>query len=570
MRKNGFTLIELLAVIVILAIIALIATPIILGIINDARRSAFKNTAYGLLKAGELYYSRQQLELNGMDKNKQFTFPTDEVVVEGSVPNGTILRVNTKGQTALVMSNEKYCITKGYSDDDITIIEEFTECKIPIESLKNLAVTSKELGINNIDDCVTGTLCEPGTELAIQVNETTTEKFYVLSDDGENIKLIMARNLSVEGKENSNVQWINKEDYEAAGGKNWNSWMDEATFGPITALRALKERTANWTNLDEYSYDADYGTGTYSGEYAQNVRASLPSLLDVETAGCGAYSYGGNYCPSWLWNTNESSYWLSNGNGEDVAYYMDFGEIGSYYLPYSAPTDSIVNSIGIRPVITLSTNYKTRYTNKIMSGFDNCINKGKKCEVGTKVQVQVNENVSEDFYVINDDGNTIDLILNRNLGNSTVEWISNEDHQAAGGDLCSDVSCTYVPKGPITALRVLDELTDDEWSNIPPFTYTLKDFASAYPEKEIKNVRARMLNKEEVERLGCVESSNECPKFITSGLVDIFDVYWLSDFSWGDANTNMLYVWGITSGGLSSVDVSQHDGYLRPVITLTK
>ena len=40
MRKNGFTLIELLAVIVILAIIALIATPIILGIINDAKRES--------------------------------------------------------------------------------------------------------------------------------------------------------------------------------------------------------------------------------------------------------------------------------------------------------------------------------------------------------------------------------------------------------------------------------------------------------------------------------------------------------------------------------------------------
>ncbi len=45
MNKKGFTLIELLAVIVILAIIALIATPIILGIINDARDSAKKRSA---------------------------------------------------------------------------------------------------------------------------------------------------------------------------------------------------------------------------------------------------------------------------------------------------------------------------------------------------------------------------------------------------------------------------------------------------------------------------------------------------------------------------------------------
>ena len=45
MRKNGFTLIELLAVIVILAIIALIATPIILGIINDARKESNERSA---------------------------------------------------------------------------------------------------------------------------------------------------------------------------------------------------------------------------------------------------------------------------------------------------------------------------------------------------------------------------------------------------------------------------------------------------------------------------------------------------------------------------------------------
>lgn len=43
--KKGFTLIELLAVIVILAIIALIATPIILGIINDARTEAKERSA---------------------------------------------------------------------------------------------------------------------------------------------------------------------------------------------------------------------------------------------------------------------------------------------------------------------------------------------------------------------------------------------------------------------------------------------------------------------------------------------------------------------------------------------
>ena len=92
MKKKGFTLIELLAVIVILAIIALIATPIILGIINDARKesnersvelyaSAVKNAiaAYQLTNAnaptkfselnvdyeGEVVCEKEELYLDG-------------------------------------------------------------------------------------------------------------------------------------------------------------------------------------------------------------------------------------------------------------------------------------------------------------------------------------------------------------------------------------------------------------------------------------------------------------------------------------------------------------------------
>lgn len=45
MKKDGFTLVELLAVVVILAVVALIATPIILNIINDTKKSSIKQSA---------------------------------------------------------------------------------------------------------------------------------------------------------------------------------------------------------------------------------------------------------------------------------------------------------------------------------------------------------------------------------------------------------------------------------------------------------------------------------------------------------------------------------------------
>ena len=52
-NTKGFTLIELLAVIVILAIIALIATPMILGVIDSAKKGASESSAYGYVDAVE-------------------------------------------------------------------------------------------------------------------------------------------------------------------------------------------------------------------------------------------------------------------------------------------------------------------------------------------------------------------------------------------------------------------------------------------------------------------------------------------------------------------------------------
>lgn len=50
MNKKGFTLIELLAVIIILAIVALIATPIVLDVVDDARTSAARSEAAMIVK----------------------------------------------------------------------------------------------------------------------------------------------------------------------------------------------------------------------------------------------------------------------------------------------------------------------------------------------------------------------------------------------------------------------------------------------------------------------------------------------------------------------------------------
>jgi len=79
MNKKGFTLIELLAVIVILAIIALIATPIILGIIRDSRQNSAARAVEGYADAVRLAITT----LHGRN-------PEVEIVSADIAPNGAI------------------------------------------------------------------------------------------------------------------------------------------------------------------------------------------------------------------------------------------------------------------------------------------------------------------------------------------------------------------------------------------------------------------------------------------------------------------------------------------------
>ena len=89
MKANkGFTLIELLAVIVILAIIALIATPMILNVIDRANQGAKENSAYGYIDAAE-----KQISLNLLDGTTQPTEIVDPafVTVKGEQPTSVSL-----------------------------------------------------------------------------------------------------------------------------------------------------------------------------------------------------------------------------------------------------------------------------------------------------------------------------------------------------------------------------------------------------------------------------------------------------------------------------------------------
>jgi len=84
MKKRGFTLIELLAVIVVLAIIALIATPIVMNVIKNAQMGAAERSADNYVKAVETLIATNKLDGNSVADD------TYEIGTDGNLPFGTV------------------------------------------------------------------------------------------------------------------------------------------------------------------------------------------------------------------------------------------------------------------------------------------------------------------------------------------------------------------------------------------------------------------------------------------------------------------------------------------------
>jgi len=181
---------------------------------------------------------------------------------------------------------------------------------------------SKNYDVNTIDRCSENGKCEAGTPFAIKVNDTDVYKFYVISDDGNAVTLIMNQNLYEEGNINPNIEWINEADYATENNKDevpdtcsYTSCNDE---GPITALNALDARTANWDYITakDYTYSglgADGTTKKYTN-ITRKMRVRMITSLEVNAL----KTNNNGTMPTWLYenlystgDTNTYGYWTS-------------------------------------------------------------------------------------------------------------------------------------------------------------------------------------------------------------------------------------------------------------------
>ena len=103
MKNKGFTLIELLAVIVILAIIALIATPTILGVIDTAKRGSAESSTLGYVEAVEKSSLIAVIEKGSQYANATYKVSGDTLTEQTTTSCNSaacVYKIDYKGDTA--------------------------------------------------------------------------------------------------------------------------------------------------------------------------------------------------------------------------------------------------------------------------------------------------------------------------------------------------------------------------------------------------------------------------------------------------------------------------------------
>ena len=324
-KNKGFTLVELLAVIVILALIALIATPIILNVINDAKKQAAKDSAYGYMDAVEKYIVSSELE----DKSiKDRTYSVEElnnmgVSVKGSTPDNGNIEIKNSSVKSYDIGIDGYEVNNG--------------------EVKKVSTTkSFKNGTAVYYNPVSGEKCTGYTE----ANSTTGKnsgcmKWYVFNDKEGNatVNVILDHNTTANVAYNSTGNNSEMKEVKIKLEEDTKDWKNTARL--ITANEIAKITGNTWfAGQDWFCLDTNQSDTTNWCSKAQGT-SEYVWLFDY-TNGCT--SYGCNTPDSSNWG-----YWTSTPNkaSSTIAWRV--------YRSGDLSRDYVTNAgHGVRPVITIS------------------------------------------------------------------------------------------------------------------------------------------------------------------------------------------------------------------------
>ena len=326
-KNKGFTLVELLAVIVILALVALIATPIILNVINDAKKQAAKDSAYGYMDAVEKYIISSELE----DKSiKDGTYSVEElnkkISVKGSTPDNGNIEIESGSVKSYDIGIDGYVVSNG--------------------EVKKVSITKKiENGTAVYYNPETGEKCKSSESKSTTGTKSGCMKWYVFNDKEGNATV----NVILDHNTTANVAWnstgSNSEMKEVADAlkKDTSTWKNTArliTANEVAKITGNTDWDASKGNQTWFCFDTNQSDGT--NHCAKTKGTSKYTWLFDYTGGCT--DYGCNVSDSSNWG-----YWASTSCKDNTINVWVVNGYGSLILDYVTRTGA-----GLRPVITIS------------------------------------------------------------------------------------------------------------------------------------------------------------------------------------------------------------------------
>ena len=297
-KKKGFTLIELLAVIIVLAIIALIATPIIFNVIENAKIKSLENSCYGVIDAVRTKYAEGLLNLNKITNGN-----VNELTVSGEKPiAGTWTIYNSKDsvEKGIKIEGVKFASMKDYVctnvNSDGTINSNVT-CTKENDVSSEPILKEKLLGTND-SNVVTS-----GDGLYSKTTSTGTTYYFKGAVENNYVKFADKVWRIVRINEDGTMRLITQDNVISS--QKFNSAYN--TYDKMYYTNSeIKTAVENWykTNISDKGFDEKVVNGNYFCEQAKVVYNTN------YTAGSATVATKDNYTPSFDCTTD--------GNGKGV------------------------------------------------------------------------------------------------------------------------------------------------------------------------------------------------------------------------------------------------------------
>ncbi len=369
--KKGFTLIELLAVIVILAVISLIATPMILGVIETSKESSAKVSAYGYIDAVET-----QVAINELDANKtniedgvyevEDLKNTYGLVVKGELPTSNSWVKIEKGQVVdYSLKIGEYVVN--YSESGVTITKGGKITTKPDGLTKSGATkveaseTDTHRGIVYLDPTNLSNVCNAENSVSTTETKTGCMKWYIFNDDGNNYTMILDHNTTARIRWNdngSNVPYEESNLYSVVQDlKTTSGWIVEPKLITAEEINTITGKTDfdstssnSWYYLDTVTQTKEIFTETKRSKYDWLYNNLTLCKTDNIDYGCSIEDKNIYTGYGTAGEGNTYAYWIAtivgDTNGTNVWRVTRAGSLGDY--------SSNNPNHGIRPVITIS------------------------------------------------------------------------------------------------------------------------------------------------------------------------------------------------------------------------